>query len=89
MARKIGQFIRRGSSIWLVRIYVGRNLETRKRRYIGKFIHGPGSVAVAGPGRDPFVSGWAAWDRNYHRGKLLGLPHFAGVMEIYLCESTF
>ena len=40
MARKIGQIVRRGSSTWLVRIYVGRNPETRKRRYIGKFIHG-------------------------------------------------
>lgn len=40
MARKIGQIIRRGPSTWLVRIYVGRNPETRKRRYIGKFIHG-------------------------------------------------
>ena len=40
MARKIGQIIRRGSSTWLVRIYVGRNPETRKRRYIGKFSHG-------------------------------------------------
>lgn len=40
MARKIGQIIRRGSSTWLARIYVGRNPETRKRRYIGKFIHG-------------------------------------------------
>jgi integrase len=40
MARKIGQIIRRGPSTWLVRIYVGRNPVTRKRRYIGKFIHG-------------------------------------------------
>jgi hypothetical protein len=40
MARKIGQIIRRGSSTWLVRIYVGRNPETQMRRYIGKFIHG-------------------------------------------------
>jgi hypothetical protein len=40
MARKTGQIIRRGSSTWLVRIYVGRDTETRKRKYIGKFIHG-------------------------------------------------
>ena len=40
MVRKTGQIIRRGSSTWLVRIYVGRDPETRKRRYIGKFIHG-------------------------------------------------
>jgi integrase len=40
MARKIGQIIRRGPGTWLVRIYVGRNPETRKRKHIGKFIHG-------------------------------------------------
>jgi integrase len=40
MARKTGQIIRRGSSTWLVRIYVGRDPETRRRKYIGKFIHG-------------------------------------------------
>jgi hypothetical protein len=40
MVRKIGQIIRRGSSTWLVRIYVGRDPETRRRKYIGKFIHG-------------------------------------------------
>src|ERR1039458_10580091 len=40
MARKTGQIIRRGTATWLVRIYVGRTPETRKRRYIGKFIHG-------------------------------------------------
>lgn len=47
MARKIGQIVRRGSSTWLVRIYVGRNPETRKRRYIGKFIHGGLRSALA------------------------------------------
>ena len=40
MARKTGQIIRRGSSTWLVRIYVGRDPETRRRKYIGKSIHG-------------------------------------------------
>ena len=30
MARKTGQIIRRGSSTWLVRIYVGRTPETRR-----------------------------------------------------------
>jgi hypothetical protein len=40
MVRKIGQIIRRGSSTWLVRIYVGRDPETRRRKYVGKFIHG-------------------------------------------------
>ena len=40
MARKTGQIIRRGSSVWLVRIYVGRDPDTRKRTYIAKSIHG-------------------------------------------------
>ena len=40
MARKTGQIIRRGASTWLVRIYVGRDPETRRRRYVGKLIHG-------------------------------------------------
>lgn len=40
MVRKIGQIIRRGSSTWLVRFCVGRDPETRRRKYIGKFIHG-------------------------------------------------
>src|ERR1017187_8780582 len=40
MIRKIGQIIRRGPGTWLVRIYGGRDPETRRRRYIGKFIHG-------------------------------------------------
>lgn len=40
MARKTGQIVRRGPTTWLVRIYVGRDSETRRRRYVGKFIHG-------------------------------------------------
>jgi hypothetical protein len=40
MARKTGQIIRCGPSTWLVRICVGHNLETRRRKYIGKSIHG-------------------------------------------------
>jgi integrase len=40
MVRKIGQIIRRGPNTCLVRIYVGRDPETRKRKYVGKFIHG-------------------------------------------------
>jgi hypothetical protein len=40
MVRKIGQIIRRGPKTWLVRIYVGRDRETRRRKYVGKFIHG-------------------------------------------------
>ena len=40
MARKTGQIIRRGPQMWMVRIYVGRDPETRKRKYISKSIHG-------------------------------------------------
>jgi hypothetical protein len=40
MARKTGQIIRRGPQMWMVRIYVGRDPETRKRTYIGKSING-------------------------------------------------
>jgi len=47
MARKTGQIIHRGPSTWMVRIYVGRDLETRKRKYIGKSIHGGLRVAQA------------------------------------------
>ena len=39
MARKTGQIIRHGSSTWLVRIYVGRDPGTRKRKYVSKSIH--------------------------------------------------
>jgi len=34
MVRKIGQIIRRGPKTWLVRIYVGRDRETRRRKYV-------------------------------------------------------
>lgn len=35
MARKTGQIVRRGTSAWLVRIYVGCDPKTRRRRYVG------------------------------------------------------
>ena len=34
-----GEF-QRVPKTWLVRIYVGRDRETRRRKYVGKFIHG-------------------------------------------------
>ena len=40
MARKIGQIVRRGSCTWLVRVYAGRDLETKKRTYLNRTIHG-------------------------------------------------
>jgi integrase len=47
MTRKASQIIRRGSSTWLVRIYVVRDPETRRRKYIGRFIHGGLRAALA------------------------------------------
>ncbi len=41
MARKLGQIIARGPSTWLVRIYQGRDPETRTRKYLNQTIHGP------------------------------------------------
>ena len=40
MARKVGQIVRRGSCTWLVRMYTGRHLETKKRTYLNQTIHG-------------------------------------------------
>jgi hypothetical protein len=40
MARKVGQIIRRGARTWLVRVYNGRDAETKKRKYLNQTIHG-------------------------------------------------
>ena len=40
MARKVGQIIRRGCSTWLVRVFIGREAETRKRRYLNQTVRG-------------------------------------------------
>ena len=40
MARKVGQIVRRGSCTWLVRVYTGRHLETKKRTYLNQTIRG-------------------------------------------------
>jgi hypothetical protein len=40
MARRVGQIVRRGPRTWLVRVYNGRNCETKKRRYLNQTIHG-------------------------------------------------
>lgn len=40
MARKVGQIVRRGFRAWLVRVYNGRDSETRTRRYLNQTIHG-------------------------------------------------
>lgn len=40
MSRKVGQIIARGDHRWLIRIYLGRDRETRKRIYHNRTIHG-------------------------------------------------
>ena len=38
MAGKVGQIIRRGTRTWLVRVYSGRDVETKKRTYLNQTI---------------------------------------------------
>jgi hypothetical protein len=40
MARKVGQIIARGDGRWLIRVYLGRDHETKKRNYHNRTIHG-------------------------------------------------
>ena len=40
MSRKVGQIIARGERRWLVRVYLGRDCETRKRTYHNRTIYG-------------------------------------------------
>jgi integrase len=40
MARKVGQIVRRGDRTWLVRVYNGRDPESKKRRYLNKTVRG-------------------------------------------------
>ena len=40
MSRKVGQIIARGERRWLIRVYLGRDRETRKRTYHNRTIHG-------------------------------------------------
>jgi hypothetical protein len=40
MARKVGQIIARGDRRWLIRVYLGRDQETNKRKYHNRTIHG-------------------------------------------------
>ena len=40
MARRVGQIVSRGQRRWLVRVFLGRDRETRKRRYCNRTIHG-------------------------------------------------
>jgi integrase len=47
MARKVGQIIARGDRRWLIRVYLGRDQETNKRKYHDRTIHGPMREAQA------------------------------------------
>jgi hypothetical protein len=40
MSRKVGQIIARGERRWLIRVYLGRDRETRKRAYHNRTIYG-------------------------------------------------
>lgn len=40
MARKTGQIVGRGRRRWLVRVFLGRDRETRRRRYHNRTVHG-------------------------------------------------
>ena len=40
MPRKVGQIVRRGTRIWLVRVHDGRDPESAKRKYLNQTIHG-------------------------------------------------
>ena len=40
MTRKVGQIIARGDQRWLIRVYLGRDRETKKRNYHNRTIHG-------------------------------------------------
>jgi hypothetical protein len=40
LARKTGQIVR-GRHRWLVRVFLGRDRETRRRRYLSRTVHGP------------------------------------------------
>jgi hypothetical protein len=53
MARKTGQIIRRGSSTWLVRMYIGRDPDTRKRVYIAKTNRHRGESHLSSPATPP------------------------------------
>jgi integrase len=47
MARKVGQIIARGDRRWLIRVYLGRDHQTGKRKYHNRTIHGPMREAQA------------------------------------------
>ena len=49
MARKVGQTIARGDRRWLIRVYLGRDHETRKRKNHNRKIHGSRGSVMPSP----------------------------------------
>jgi hypothetical protein len=47
MARRVGQIIARGDRRWLIRVYLGRDHETKKRNHHNRTIHGSRREAQA------------------------------------------
>jgi integrase len=41
LSRRVGQIVSRGQRRWLVRVFLGRDRETRRRRYLSRTVHGP------------------------------------------------
>jgi len=52
MARKVGQIVSRGERTWLLRVYRGRDCQTRKHKHHNRTIHGPMREAEAYLTRD-------------------------------------
>jgi len=40
LSRRLGQIVNRGRRSWLVRVFIGRDRETRRRRYHNRTVHG-------------------------------------------------
>lgn len=40
MARRVGQLVARGRQRWLIRVFLGRDRDTRRRRYHNRTVHG-------------------------------------------------
>lgn len=88
MARKTSQIIRRGPQMWMVRIYLGRDPETRKRKYVGESIHGGlrelsfnsshnSASACVMPEGLPRVPMWCLSIARHPKDRSSGTPHEA------------
>ena len=61
MSRQVGQIIARGERRWLVRVYLGRDRETRKRTYHNRTIYAALSPrnSVRAPAFTNTTSSWS------------------------------